>query len=203
MEAAMPGDVGPARHQPVSPQNSVLLLVDQQESLLSRIYEAGRTKANLTLARCAWLLGVPAVMTTALAAGPNGSQLPELTEVFAGQQIIDRTLINAWLDRRVRDAVTRTGRAKVLIAGTGLGVCAQLPALASAAERVRLLRSRGCLRPDRARTLSRNHHPPGTSWRCVGDHPRHRPGNDGGQRPSQGQRNLHHPAGLVVTDGPR
>lgn len=135
MEAAMPGDVRPARHEPVSSQNSVLLLVDQQEGLLSRIYEAERTKANLVaLARCAQLLGVPAVMTTALAAGPNGPQLPELTEAFAGQQVIDRTLINAWLDRRVRDAVTRTGRAKVLIAGTGLDVCAQLPALASAAE---------------------------------------------------------------------
>jgi nicotinamidase-related amidase len=60
-------------------------------------------------------------MTTALAAGPNGPQL-------------DRTLINAWLDSRVREAVTRTGRNKVIIAGTGLNVCAQLPALACAAE---------------------------------------------------------------------
>jgi hypothetical protein len=34
-------------------------------------------------------------MTTALAAGPNGPQLAELTDTFAGQEIIDRTLINA------------------------------------------------------------------------------------------------------------
>jgi nicotinamidase-related amidase len=73
-------------------------------------------------------------MTTALAAGPNGPQLPELTETFAGQEVIDRTLVNAWHDRRVRDAVAATGRGKLLIAGTGLDVCAQLPALASAAD---------------------------------------------------------------------
>ncbi len=77
---------------------------------------------------------MPAVLTTALAAGPNGPQLTELTETFAGEEIIDRTLINAWQDSRVHDAVTRTGRGKVIIAGTGLDVCAQLPALASAAE---------------------------------------------------------------------
>ncbi len=77
---------------------------------------------------------MPAVLTTALAAGPNGPQLSELTEIFAGEEIIDRTLINAWQDRRVRDAISRTGRRKVIIAGTGLDVCAQLPALASAAE---------------------------------------------------------------------
>jgi nicotinamidase-related amidase len=73
-------------------------------------------------------------MTTALTAGPNGPQLKELTDTFAGQEVIDRTLINAWHDRRVRDAVVATGRRKLLIAGTGLDVCAQLPALASIAD---------------------------------------------------------------------
>jgi nicotinamidase-related amidase len=37
-------------------------------------------------------------------------------------------------DSRVHDAITGTGRTKVIIAGTGLDVCAQLPALAAAAE---------------------------------------------------------------------
>jgi nicotinamidase-related amidase len=125
----------PTRPEPVSPQNAVLLLVDQQEGLFSRIHEPEQTRRNLVaLAQSAQLLGIPAVLTTALAAGPNGPQLKELTETFAGQQIIDRTLVNAWHDARVHDAVTRTGRSKVIIAGTGLDVCAQLPALASAAE---------------------------------------------------------------------
>jgi nicotinamidase-related amidase len=131
----MPTEINPARPEPVSPRNAVLLLVDQQAGLFSRIHEPEQTRRNLlALARCAHLLAIPAVMTTALAAGPNGPQLAELTETFPGQEVIDRTLINAWHDRRVRDAIDRTGRGKVLIAGTGLDVCAQLPALASAAD---------------------------------------------------------------------
>jgi nicotinamidase-related amidase len=123
--------------RPLTPQDAVLLLVDQQEGLFGRIHQPQQTRSTLVaLARCARLLAIPAVMTTALAAGPNGPQLPELTETFAGQEVIDRTLINAWHDPRVRDAVVATGggRRKLLIAGTGLDVCAQLPALASAAD---------------------------------------------------------------------
>ena len=121
--------------EPVSPDNAVVLFVDQQEGLFSRIHEPEQTRGNvLALARSGRLLGIPAVMTTALAAGPNGPQLPELTETFAGQEIIDRTLINAWHDSRVHEAVTRTRRNKVIIAGTGFEVCAQLPALVCAAE---------------------------------------------------------------------
>jgi len=133
MEDAM--ERTPVRSEPVSPRNAVLLFVDQQEGLFGRIHEPEQTRRNLVaLGRCAQLLGIPAVLTTALAAGPNGPQLKELTETFADQEIIDRTLINAWQDGRVHDAITRTGRNKVLIAGTGLDVCAQLPALACAAE---------------------------------------------------------------------
>jgi nicotinamidase-related amidase len=131
----MPATTNPIRLEPVTPHNTVLLLVDQQEGLFSRIHQPEQTRRTLlALARCAQLLDIPAVMTTALAAGPNGPQLKELTETFTGQDIIDRTLINAWHDNRIRDAVTRTGRDTVIIAGTGLDVCAQLPALASAAD---------------------------------------------------------------------
>jgi nicotinamidase-related amidase len=125
----------PTRLQPISPHNAVLLLVDEREGLFSRIHDPQQTRANLVaLARCTQLLPIPVVMTTALAAGPNAAQLTELTETFAGQQIIDRTLISDWHDSRVHDTITRTGHTKVIIAGTGLDVCAQLPALAAAAE---------------------------------------------------------------------
>jgi nicotinamidase-related amidase len=131
----MPRTTAPIGVEPVTAQNAVLLLVDQQEGLFSRVHEPEQTRRTLVaLARCAQLLGIPAVLTTALADGPNGPLLTELTEAFAGQETIDRTLINAWHDSRVHDAITHSGRSKVIIAGTGLDVCAQLPALAGAAE---------------------------------------------------------------------
>src|SRR5205823_13330606 len=94
--------------------------------------EPEQTRRHLLgLARSTQLLGVPAVLSTALAAGPL---LNELTTVYEGTQVIDRTLINAWQDLRVHEAITATRRAKVIIAGTGFDVCAQLPALSSVAE---------------------------------------------------------------------
>jgi nicotinamidase-related amidase len=120
---------------PITPESAVLFIIDQQEGLFSRLFEPERTRANLlALARASHLLGVPAVMTAALSAGSNGPQLAELSEVFAGQPILDRTLINAWKEPRVKEAILATGRKKVIIAGTGFEVCAQIPALSSVAE---------------------------------------------------------------------
>src|SRR5215470_14897870 len=71
--------------EPVSTDRAVLLLVDQQEGLFSQIREPEHTRASLlALARSARLLGIPAVMTTALAGGPNGPQLPALACVADG-----------------------------------------------------------------------------------------------------------------------
>ena len=120
---------------PITPENAVLLIIDQQEDLLRRISQPERTRANLlALARISRMLGVPAVMTTALAASSNGPQLADLGEIFANQSIIDRTLIDAWKEPRVKEAIMATGRKKVIIAGTGFEVCAQIPALSSVAE---------------------------------------------------------------------
>ena len=120
---------------PITPQNAVLLLIDQQEGLLARVYEPEQMRGHLLgLARGAQLLGVSVIMTTALSAGTNGPQWNALTTLFADGKIIDRTIINAWQDPRVHEAITRTGRTKVIIAGTGFDVCAQLPALSSVAE---------------------------------------------------------------------
>jgi len=117
---------------PITPDNAVLLLVDQQEGLFSRILEPEQTRNNLfSLARGTKVLGVPTVMTTNPVAGP---QLDALTKLYAAEPVIERTIINAWQDQRVHEAITATRRKKLLIAGTGFDICAALPALASVAE---------------------------------------------------------------------
>jgi len=120
---------------PITSENAVLLLIDQQEGLLGRISQPEETRANLfALAHVSRMLGVPAVMTTVLATGSNGPQVAFLGEIFANQPIIDRTLVDAWKESRVKEAIMATGRKKVIIAGTGFEVCAQIPALSSVAE---------------------------------------------------------------------
>lgn len=119
---------------PVTPENAVVLFVDQQEGILARAYEAAQTQRHVVgLAQCAKLLEVPAVLTTNMAAGRNGPQLAGLTSVFP-EHTIDRTVIDAWRDERVHEAIAQTGRRKVLIAGTGLDLCATLPALSALAD---------------------------------------------------------------------
>jgi nicotinamidase-related amidase len=120
---------------PITPENAVLLLIDQQEGLLGRISQPEGTRANLlALAHVSRMLGVPAVMTTVLATGSNGPQVAFLGEIFANQPIIDRTLVDAWKEPRIKEAIMATRRKKVIIAGTGFEVCAQIPALSSVAD---------------------------------------------------------------------
>jgi nicotinamidase-related amidase len=131
----MPAETKPPLGGPITPENAILFLIDQQEGLLKRSVQPQQTRATLlALARACHLLGVPAVMTTALSAGSNGAQLAELSEVFAGQPILDRTIIDAWKDPRVKQAILATGRKKLIISGTGFSVCAQFPALSSVAS---------------------------------------------------------------------
>jgi len=119
----------------ITPENAVLLLVDQQEGWFSRIVEPEQTRHHLLgLARGAKLLGVPTVLTTNMAVGFNGPQVQALTEIFDEVEVLDRTIINAWQDPRVHEAISRTDRQKVIIAGTGFELCATLPALSSVAE---------------------------------------------------------------------
>ena len=119
----------------VTLENAVLLLIDQQEGLLGRAYESEHTqRILLAMARCMQILKVPTIITVAGTSSPNGPLLKGLAEIYASQDVIERTLINAWQDQRVREAVKQSGRKKLLIAGTGLDICAQFPAISSLAD---------------------------------------------------------------------
>jgi hypothetical protein len=75
---------------PITPENAVVLIVDQQEGWFSRIYEPEQTQRHLlALAHAAKLLGVPTVLTTNMAAGFNGPQVQALTDIFTALFCID------------------------------------------------------------------------------------------------------------------
>src|SRR5262245_58572747 len=99
---------------PIMPENAMVLIVDQQERWFTRIYEPEQTQRHLlALARADKLLGVPTVLTTNMAVGFNGPQVQALSEVFEGQEVIDRTIIDAWQDPRVHEAIVATSSKKV------------------------------------------------------------------------------------------
>ncbi|HEX9515649.1 MAG TPA: isochorismatase family protein [Streptosporangiaceae bacterium] len=125
-------------HEFLTAENAAVLLVDHQVGLYSGVRDIGLRdlKHNVvSLAKAAQALDLPTVVTTTMADGMWGPLIPELREALpSGQEVIDRSTVNAWHDERIRDAVRATGRSKLIIAGVSLEVCAALPAIAATAD---------------------------------------------------------------------
>jgi nicotinamidase-related amidase len=120
----------------LTPDNATLLLIDHQSGLVSgvRDIEPDEVRHNVVaFARVAGVFGLPVVLTST-APMMWGPTLPELTEALPGVENIERSLVNAWEEPRVRDAIKRTGRRKLLIAGITTPVCLTSAATSAAAD---------------------------------------------------------------------
>lgn len=110
-----------------------LVLVDHQAGLLSgvRDIKTSELKANLiSLVRAANILSIPVVVTN-VAPQMWGPLLPEIAVELPNVQVIERTLVNAWDDPNVVNAIKSLNRNQLLIAGISLEVCAAFPALSA------------------------------------------------------------------------
>jgi nicotinamidase-related amidase len=123
-------------YERLTPESAVLLFIDHQSGLVSGIRDLAPDEVRhnvVAFARAARVLGVPVVLTST-APMMWGPTLPELTDALPGVDNIERSLVNAWDEPRVRDAVARTGRRKLLIAGITTHVCLAFPAMSAAAD---------------------------------------------------------------------
>src|SRR5438128_3583544 len=120
----------------LTPESAVLVLIDHQSGLVAGLRDLAPDEVRhnvVAFARAARVLGVPVVLTST-APMMWGPTLPELTEVLPGVENIERSVVNAWDEPRVRDAVTRTGRRKPLIGGLTTHVCLAFPAMSAVAD---------------------------------------------------------------------
>jgi nicotinamidase-related amidase len=118
------------------PEDSVLVLIDHQPYQLTNLnsHDPHSVVNNATaLAKAAKVFGVPTILTSVIAAR-GGGIFPQITDVFPGQEVIDRTLINTWEDPKVVDAVKATGRKQLIIAGLWTEICVAMPAIQAAGE---------------------------------------------------------------------
>jgi nicotinamidase-related amidase len=121
----------------LTPENSVLLLIDfqPQYAFSTRSLPIDSIVNNAqALAKSARVFNVPTVITTITAKSFAGPLLADLQAVNPELKPLDRTVINAWADSRVRNAMTATGRKKLVIAGLRTDNCVMLPALAALKE---------------------------------------------------------------------
>jgi nicotinamidase-related amidase len=120
----------------LTPDNSVILLVDFQPGLIYGVRDIDSMQLVInvvTLARGAKGLGVPIVVTS-VTGGPFGSTIPELTAELPKNSVITRSVVSAWDDPRIVEAIRRTGRKNIIIAGTSTDVCLTFPALGALAD---------------------------------------------------------------------
>ena len=118
------------------PEDSVLVLIDHQPFQLTNVnsHDPQAVVNNATaLAKLAKAFNVPTILTSVLAAR-GGVIFKQITDVFPGQDVIDRTWINTWEDKKVVDAVKATGRKQLIIAGLWTEICVAMPAIQAAGE---------------------------------------------------------------------
>ena len=115
----------------LTPENCVLLLIDHQPFQLANVnsHEPTMVINNVTaLARTAKVYGIPTILTT-VNEERGGAIFKQVQAVFPDQKPIDRTFINSWEDRRVVEAVKRTGRKKMIMAALWTEMCLAMPAI--------------------------------------------------------------------------
>jgi nicotinamidase-related amidase len=101
----------------LTPENCAVLLIDHQPFQLANVnsHEPTMVINNVTaLAKTAKAYGIPTILTT-VNEERGGVIFKQIQTIFPDLKPINRTFINAWEDRRVVEAVKRTGRKKLVM----------------------------------------------------------------------------------------
>jgi len=110
----------------LTPHNSQLIIIDHQPQMAFGVQSIDRQtlKNNVVgLAKAAKAFGIPTIITTVETDSFSGKTYPELLDVFPDAPILERTSMNSWDDQKVRDALARNGKKKVIVAGLWTEVC--------------------------------------------------------------------------------
>jgi nicotinamidase-related amidase len=110
----------------LTPQNCQLIFIDQQPQMAFGVQSIDRQvlKNNVVgLAKAAKVFKIPRTITTVESQSFSGYTYPELLDVFPEQKVLERTSMNSWDDKKVRDALKANGRNKVVVSGLWTEVC--------------------------------------------------------------------------------
>ena len=121
----------------LTPANSQVIFIDHQPQMAFGVQSIDRQllKNNtVALAKSARIFEVPTTITTVESKGFSGYTYPELLDVFPDAPLLERTSMNAWDDRKVRDALAAGGRKKVVVSGLWTEVCNNTFAFSAMAE---------------------------------------------------------------------
>ncbi len=118
------------------PNDSILVLVDHQPFQFTNLnsHEPTMIINNVVgLAKTAKVFNVPTILTTVIEER-GGYIIKSLQDVFPDQKPINRTSINTWEDPNVTNAVKKSGRKQLVLAGLYTEICLAMPAIQALAE---------------------------------------------------------------------
>jgi nicotinamidase-related amidase len=121
----------------IDPNDAVMLLIDHQSGLFQLVKDIDVPSLRnnvIALAKAAKLAKVPTFTTASVPDGPNGPLIPEIHQHNADAVYIPRTgQINAWDNPKWVEAIEKTKRKTLIIAGTLTSVCMAFPTLSAVA----------------------------------------------------------------------
>jgi nicotinamidase-related amidase len=116
----------------LNPQNSAVVFIDFQPQMTFGVANIDRqTLLNnvMLLAKAAKIFRVPTILTTVETKSFSGNMWPQLLDIFPNQAPIERSSMNSWEDAKFVEAVSATGRKKLIMAALWTEVCLVFPAL--------------------------------------------------------------------------
>ena len=121
-------------YAPLDPSDVVVLFADLQAGIieLGTTNELARLRRAVSaLAKLARLFDIPAIVTTAPAEGGTARVTPEIAAALGELPQYMQTTTDAFLHAPTRDAIARTGRATLLVAGVATEIVVQHSALSA------------------------------------------------------------------------
>jgi nicotinamidase-related amidase len=117
----------------LTPQNSVLLVIDYQPSQFAGVRSMDHDlllENIVSTVKIAKAFDLPIIHSTInVATGRGEPTVPELAELLEDNPPVDRTSTNAWEDVEFLAAVRATGRGKLILCALWTEICMAFPAL--------------------------------------------------------------------------
>lgn len=119
----------------LNPDDHTLILIDHEGQMAFAVQsiDIQTLRNNVGLvAGSAKLFDVNTIVTTVAERSFSGPIFPEIKEYYADHtKYIDRTTMNTWEDKRVVEAIKKSGKKRIVIAGLWTEICVTLPALSA------------------------------------------------------------------------
>lgn len=121
----------------LDPEQTVVAIIDHQPQMYFGVESHPRATIEnnvVALAKAAHLFNVPCILSTVEAKTFSGEMYAKLQDVYPDVKPLDRTSINALEDANFKNALTTTGRKKVVLSGLWTEACVLFPALSLKSE---------------------------------------------------------------------